>query len=67
MVENIQSKDTLGGHFIYDITIIKHKEYGHHHQDMFGRYCERGLITLKEPQSGLNFGLQIINVKQERK
>lgn len=64
MVENIQSiEGNFGGHFVD----FKYQEDGHLHKATFGRVCKRGIIRVKKPQSGLNFSLQVIDVKSEGK
>lgn len=63
LVESNQSvKDTLGGHFIDDINVITHRQYGHYWLEHV--IC---LIMVTEAQSGPNFGLQGIDVKLKRK
>lgn len=66
MVESIQSlKGRLGVPFRDDI-IIKHREYGHLCYSVVGRDCEIQIIPGEEPQSGLNFGQQAIDLRLER-
>lgn len=60
MVESIQSlKGRLGVPFRDDLTIIKHREYGHLCYSAVERDCEIEIIPGEEPQSGLNFGSRL--------